>query len=53
MKLLVGNTSFGVYGEEYESSFKVFIDIKDIPELGGYSVGNNGLTVGATVTIAK
>eukprot|EP00026_Physarum_polycephalum_P000747 Phypoly_transcript_00748.p1 GENE.Phypoly_transcript_00748~~Phypoly_transcript_00748.p1 ORF type:complete len:1347 (+),score=177.55 Phypoly_transcript_00748:570-4043(+) len=48
VKLVVGNTSSGVFKN---TSYSVLIDIHNIPELKAASIGANGASFGAAVTI--
>ncbi|SIN74644.1 molybdopterin cofactor-binding domain-containing protein [Algoriphagus halophilus] len=51
-QIVFGNTSFGVYAEEFPK-FKLFVDIKLIPELYGISKSEKGLEVGASTTYSE
>ena len=51
-RLVFGNTSFGVYAEEFPY-FKLFVDLKLIPELYGISISNNGIELGASTTYSE
>lgn len=50
LKLVVGNTSAGIYKE---MNPKVFVDIGNIPELQVINIQDSRIEVGAAVTIAK
>ncbi|EAZ82964.1 molybdopterin cofactor-binding domain-containing protein [Algoriphagus machipongonensis] len=51
-RIVFGNTSFGIYAEEFPS-FKLFVDIKLIPDLYGIRKTENGLEVGASTTYSE
>lgn len=52
VKLVVGNTSIGVYNRHLENPH-VLIDIAHIPELHEASIGDRGITLGAAVTYSE
>jgi xanthine dehydrogenase/oxidase len=52
IKLLVGNTSIGVY-DRYVDDPHVLIDLSAIPELRGIAARDDGLHVGAAVTYSQ
>ncbi|HYU27338.1 MAG TPA: FAD binding domain-containing protein, partial [Thermoanaerobaculia bacterium] len=49
VKLVVGNTSIGVYNRRLEDPH-VLVDIAHIPELHETSIGRGGITLGSAVT---
>src|ERR1051325_5125960 len=52
VKLVVGNTSIGVYNRHVEDPH-VLIDIAHIPELHEAAIGEGGITLGAAVTYTE
>lgn len=57
LKLIVGNTSIGIYGEPAQDvtygAPHVRVDISDVAELHGLSAGEEGLVVGAATTYSQ
>lgn len=53
VKLVAANTSSGYYKEEKEKKYERFIDIRRIPELTMVRRDENGVELGACVTISK
>ena len=51
VKVVVGNTGMGYYKEV--ESYDKYIDLRYIPELSMIRRDNNGIKIGATVTISK
>ncbi|CAG9839731.1 unnamed protein product [Diabrotica balteata] len=47
--IVAGNTSKGVYKKETE--YNVYVDIQDVPELKSIRLVDNGLRVGANITL--
>jgi xanthine dehydrogenase/oxidase len=50
VKLVVGNTSIGIYKKETP---KVLVDISDIPNLGDLEADQDGIRIGASVTLEQ
>jgi xanthine dehydrogenase/oxidase len=57
LRLVVGNTSIGIYGEPAQGvTFGppyIRVDVSHIPELHGIEIGEDGLTVGAATTYTE
>lgn len=53
IKLVAGNTSMGYYKDEREQNHEKYIDITRIPQLKEIRENQNGVEIGAVVTISK
>lgn len=53
IKLVAGNTSTGYYKDERERNYEKYVDITRIPEMKEIRENENGVEIGAVVSISK